>query len=542
MAQTNQPWYSNILPAIGNTIDNAGNIITGTPGAQIIKDVAQNPTQFAQNAASGAGQAVKGAIGILPAIKNSIQKGTEPQDLSNFATGAINQYKNIAQNPSKAFYDNPVGTTLAVLPAGKLLGKVADTGEVGSAAGAAGKTGEPGAVTTFGNKTLQGQYKGGIVNDSDIHTLANQGFTDIKDVTKTAPRITGNSGDASAIVNDAIVRAKPINLGEVKNPTTGAIDNGGIIETANQLLSDNRTGALSATQKKALIAEVNRNVNDAMPADNDISAADPSKAFQFQKNMENGAQVSYKHAGTDPVSSAKAYFYNQMANELEDRIFNEGGGNAALLDKNSPIYQTKIASLRSYNPILANQIDNAKTIGEVRSLQAPWVRASIDAQKTAEAAAKAPGDLSNTAAVGLGMTGHPLAGAAILASKTNMAKNLVGNAARSLGGNPIANSSAGLLPKITGGIKTGVKYSPVLGAINSPNQNNNGTQPNKNQVIPPGKTIPLATSPVNTSYKTINDLPTDMNNLKPDSKTGNYGIADVYNLNSSEIVQIIKKK
>lgn len=267
----------------------------------------------------------------------------------------------------------------------------------GKAAGAIGQ-----GADNVANKVAASQYnvlpkdKEALQLGNTVKTLADQyGLRNINDVTNAAKQVTGDNGILTQAVRNAVSKSSPIDVGGILDASRNLIGN-------EPLISDSTGNKFNDIVTKGI---------QSMVTDSP-TGGDPGKAFDFIRQLESKA-TTLKHGNDE--AQALSRVYKGVANELTDRLFagtdatgraipGAGADNALV---NNPLSQDQLSALNNISPKLAQQAAGAKTIGELRSLQAPFVRASQLAQKTAD---RTNNQLIGGKDIGAGIVGAILSG------------------------------------------------------------------------------------------------------------------------------------
>jgi len=558
MAQTKGDWLSSILPAIGNdpvqSLGNAAigvgkNILASTwnPVAHAINAVTTEANQARQqnagNPLAAATQATLGAVNNTMNPLNKNARGLLADEASyavpfgkgaNLATKAILPGMAVgglnAAAQQNATPGSVVGNTIAggitaplAMGAGKLLGGLLPKIGENMQAGATNTVKQ--GFSDVADKSLQEHNLGDTVN-----SMLRYGAKTPEDFVNLSKQVTGDGGFLSKLTNQAVNQAP-------------AMDTVGLDKFTQNLL-DNASG-LGERDETKVINQVNKAISAMAVPPSEMEGGESNAAMSQIRQFENQANNHSTEA-----SRTLAPVYNKIANEMKERLLGgkiadgtmnpAGGADDVLLNK--VITPDVINQANKINPQLGqdlqNLVDQGGNVAALRHLASPFVNASFlgkDALNAANNSIPKGGISSGTLATGL-LPINPLATAALLAKKVLYDSGAASNARVDML-NGIGSKLAGVsLPtigdtalgqvgaRLPGIMSVGNNLKGNQGQISNPNSNTG------NDKSYHGGSIPLASSPVNTNYKTINDLPTDMNNLTADPKTGNYGIADVSQL------------
>lgn len=436
-AQYSSDMSSNAATNLGNMANNAisdvGNIaggVTKIPGA-LVSGV-NNPQTIAPTLKNLAGSTASGLNDLLGqpvATKNGQITGLQAPSLAESAHN---------------FYKHPVNAGLNAMAVAGGVGAVSNALKGGEAAGA--EAGEAGAdtsgLTDIGNKVLQGEYKV-ATNPDDINTLANYGFTKPEDVMNAADQVTGADGVISKMTRDAVSKADPVDMT-------------GVPQTANNLLS-NSDFIPDNVATKAYQQILKFTTKEGTPMGggtqkipySEVTNADPLDTYDFIQGLESKAQKYFQDSatpGADPGVRETANFYQNMANEIKDKLFiNSGADNQVA----GSLTDDAANTLKQIDPSgnLLNDVKNATNVSDLRSVAAPFVRLSQAAQATQKIVAGQP---LNPISLGEIPTA-PLS----FVMRTNVGKNLAGNALRSAGGGVLPSAggaTAAALPATVAGL------------------------------------------------------------------------------------------
>lgn len=444
MGQTNS-FFSNILPRI------ASGAFNDTKNAY----EAMNPVMSTMMDPAFRDQEINAVMHPIQTAKNMAQGGVAPLG-GKFENGGIDF--NLGRAANNAI-DHPVNTAMMVaLPAIDSLS--------GGGAGLDQTTPEtavPGGLKAMGNRWLSSQYKVSPTNAAKLDLpgtvakLADNGHTSLKSVSDAADQITGSTGIISKMTRDAVSKAKPVNLGVVLD-ASGRQTGDGLINVAKSLLDQGEFIPEAAANK--FLTVVNRGIENTVTKDLP-KGGDPLATYDFIKSLESKA--SQYSRSQDIGAQQLGNVYKQMGAELKSRLFTDSG--ADQIGLNTVKTPENLQKLQDISPKLAQDVMSAKTVSELRSLAAPYVRGGILTDMTANRSGSEPISLPQSVEIGSSfLTGNPIP-AAIAALTTNMGKNVVGSGLRTMG-----HSLPGELPPIA---STGVMGAGLALGLNSQNNNNN---------------------------------------------------------------------
>lgn len=232
------------------------------------------------------------------------------------------------------------------------------------------KTSTFGKFTTAGNKLLASQY-GTIdkpvmreTNPMDtISKLADVGILKPTDAEKISHAITGSNGLLTQQVAKAVGSAGKVSTGNIENVFSNALAEHGIEPNAASAL---------------------RNTLDAQMAIIAKEGNSPQTVLKVMQNLEKraanleGRGGNYRQSTPERVDAANVL--RSVRNELQDQLYNASGGNKNLAGVLTPELRNSLVQLHPKSPQWKNYVDNtimkSKSIGDLRSAQAPFVNIS----------------------------------------------------------------------------------------------------------------------------------------------------------------------
>lgn len=314
-------------------------------------------------------------------------------------------------------------------PAGEGAVQEAESGAVGGVFGlGAGRLLSPflgkilggigGGLENAGMGVLKSQFKvapsmaRNLNLGNTVSQLAKYGVTNINDIPKVASQVTGETGILSNVVKNAVADSQPVNIG-------GILETGKGLTDAEPLISEGAATKFQAMLAKGITATSSKD---------SVGSGDPTKIFDFIKQLESKAATLGR--GNDEAQ-ALARVYRGTSNEIKDRLFSQLDQQPA----SSYLDDATMAKLKAISPTLADEASQATTIGQLRSLQAPFVRGSQLAGQTESVVSNSilsDKDLLESIAGGIGFGPAGLASPlAIKALGSNTGKSILG---RILGG------------------------------------------------------------------------------------------------------------
>lgn len=355
-----QPVQKSFGGLASNAMRDAGDFARGLwelPGniAQGVKALSNDPEYIKNTQGTGGLGTLIGA-----ARTPSVQKAA-----GQVVGGIVNDYKELLSNPVDTAYNKPVSTLMNVLPflkvgkAGKAtqLAKKGDTAEkVASGAVSA----EQAAARTSGAKELLKNFTIAKTKDNSYLNKVKQAHaeeiiqhpipTNMKQMGEYAKRITGDKGVLSKVVRDAHANLK------VEVPTDQ------VYSTLDNALLE------GATLTEAEAAKIARTIRKTLKPGGLPNTTNALDAFDTQKKLEKLAAQYARN--TDVKSQEIANVYRQTAAEIGATVEQVGNSQAVVETIKTP---KLMAELEKISPRLAQQVREAKTIQELRSVQAPWV-------------------------------------------------------------------------------------------------------------------------------------------------------------------------
>ncbi len=210
------------------------------------------------------------------------------------------------------------------------------------------------------------------------------GISNLDEMAKIAPKVTGETGIYSEAVRNALGNSKGIDTSDLKL-------------LFEQSLTSKAPLVTGAT-KKNLQEQLNNNIQKMYSAQPLNPKANPLDAFDVAKNYRAQAQQLKTGATVSSTDKQIASVYDDMANALEKRLYSAEGVAESL-----PLLKGEIATkfkqeaakvgtkTREGKALLkmANEAENIKTVANLRSIQKPWVLASKVEEGTARAAGNA---------------------------------------------------------------------------------------------------------------------------------------------------------
>lgn len=245
-----------------------------------------------------------------------------------------------------------------------------------AAAGEALETSASGRLKNAGNKALLSQY--GTISKpfarstdpaKTISTLADAGITKPVDAERVANGITGSGGILTRATSDAVGGAGGVDTSTLRKVFNDSLDNYGIVDTDRKSLQkvfDAQMNKLSGGARGSLSPTVNS--TDAL-----------EMMRSLEKRVANLRGKGDNYRLSTPERMDQASVLNLVRDELEDSLYRGAGANAQLSNVLTPQLREEALALMPNNAQWAKYVDDnimgAKSVGDVRSAAAPFVRA-----------------------------------------------------------------------------------------------------------------------------------------------------------------------
>lgn len=360
---------------------------------------------------------------------------------------------------------------------GKVATEVAEEG-----AEVVGKSAFKRGAKNLGDKLLAQQYSPLAAREAraldatgTVSRLADFGITKPDEVERISNAITGRDGILSKVVRSAVGNAK-------------GVDTTDIVRMADELAQEPLLVAKGLDKGfKNYISQGMRKLYGG-PKGSVSPTANPSETFGFIQELEaKAADLVGKGRARVSITSedkALANAYRQVADELKERLFTGAGADMAINKSVTPQVKQQLLNIVPGNKKWSEyveQIANAKTVGELRSLQSPFVRGGQLVRASDEAAQSIGGSAVDlirrnpfiTSAT-VGAAASPLTGglslipaAAAAGLETNAGKRLVAQLLRRVGseGGLLGTSTAAKTARTVG--KLEAARSPLIAAYAS---------------------------------------------------------------------------
>jgi hypothetical protein len=253
-----------------------------------------------------------------------------------------------------------------------------------------GKAG--GALEKGGSELIASQYNvprsaaRALDLPGTVSKLSEYGINNINDIAPLAEKITGSGGLITDLTKEAVKGAGKVNLS-------------GVTDLANEIVAN---PAISGATEGKFSTFIEKGVKKLG------TNADPSETFKFIQQLEKQASTIDKIPAFQRTleNSELSKGYRSLAETLKTRLFDEAGANSAVAG--GLLTPQQLEFLGTVNPKLANDIVNAKTVGELRKVAEPFVKGSQLAFET-EAGSQIGFNNMGGAAKGIGkMIQNPL--------------------------------------------------------------------------------------------------------------------------------------
>jgi hypothetical protein len=249
--------------------------------------------------------------------------------------------------------------------------------------GGAAQTGQPlktsmsGRLNEWGNNALASQY--GTIGKptarankptETIGQLADMGIVKPQDAEMIAGAVTGSGGMVNKAVLGAVGGASRLDTGGLMRIVDDAIENHGIVGDAAKSIRQT-----AQAQIKRLQGGPNTTIS---------GMADPNDALSVMKALEKRMADLRGRGGnyrlTDPNRLDQASVLSLLRDEVQDRLYTTAGANQNVAKVLTPELREQLVALNPGNAQWASYVDNsimgAKSVGDLRSTMAPFVRIS----------------------------------------------------------------------------------------------------------------------------------------------------------------------
>lgn len=381
----------------------------------------KNLAGLGQNAIKDVQQNIEGIMALPKVAQFLAENPSEiPNTLLEVGKGVVNEYKQLLTNPLEKAYNHPVNTVLDVIP-------LIPLGKAGLAkyAQIAGKSTK--AIDTVGDVATASRAIGGVDDVGDVARVAEKAAVTVPEtvpevgvaekvlskaegvMAKEGIKLPGRAEVASKTFSSAFIvptkRAKSLrpretSLKMLEYGVSGGLDD--MATTASKVTGKN--GVLSKVTRDAIgglsgevdMGGVMPSVKSALKEIIDLSPNEETRIIQNVINAETPGVAIGKMNNLDAYDLAKrleALGHQQLSSStyLTKNLKAEGVGKAYLnaaseiMDQLEGAAKTQdilaglktpetMAILEEVSPKLAQEFASAKTLSDVRSLQAPFVR------------------------------------------------------------------------------------------------------------------------------------------------------------------------
>lgn len=350
---------------------------------------------------------------------------------------------------------------------------------------------------------VQGQGQGAL-DKATADYLYRNGVTDLKQMGQIHPIVTGEGGAFNNAVNNSLLNAAdqgarldlsslaPVAKGMPGDTVLNAVRDAGIAGDANSVkgVQEFVQGQLEKYNKDAIRAIPSKGrgrVSNITSFDNGVlNAQHPIDALNMTRAMDSRAAAWVKSSSPNIQAQGKAL--QNISNTIKDNLYGEGTsiGQMGITDQVRKTAIDELAPLKEINPTYyenkVNELNNAQTIGELRTAQKPEVIAN-QALAFAENKANTTGGTNIPELI---KVGGPVAGMSV-GGPVGMAAGMV--APKVLGSNAANVAGASTLERLskTIGSEKAQKLMDTLGraggvvAANAPNM---GAAPTGSTALP----------------------------------------------------------
>ena len=207
-----------------------------------------------------------------------------------------------------------------------------------------------------------------------LQKISEAGFTKPADVERMSDVITGSNGEVSKLVSNLVETAKPVNTFDG--------------ETSGQTLDDyidlaiQKRGLDGINEGKAVKSQINALMR-SLPshAEGSIDFVDsPKDVFKMTQlldaeaaNYEGRSGLNYGTTNPDKLRAAQVI--KDVSTLLKDRVYETVDVNKALTPEVAQNLKAYAPNNKDWANYVDNEIMSAKSVKDLRSAQAPWVRA-----------------------------------------------------------------------------------------------------------------------------------------------------------------------
>lgn len=355
--------------------------------------------------------------------------------------------------------ENPVGEDLIGAGLTNAAGNLVGGGLV-KGAGALAKGVIKPAADKVATSLVEGQGKGAL-DKATAEYLYRNGVTDLRQMGDIHPIVTGEKGAFTNAVNNSLLNAAdegtrldlsslaPASKGMPGDTVLSAVRDAGIAGDSNSVkgVQEFIQGQLEKYNQGAITKVPVKGGGVISNFDNGVlSAQHPLDSLNMTKAMDSRAAAWLKSSSPNIQAQGKAL--QNISNTIKDQLYGEGTaiGKTGITDQVRKTAIDELAPLKEINPTYyegkVNEINNANTLGELRTAQKPEVLAN-QALDHANNAANTSG---GTQVGELFRVGAPVAGMSV-GGPAGLAAGMI--APKVLGSNAANVAGAGTLEKLS---------------------------------------------------------------------------------------------
>jgi hypothetical protein len=192
-----------------------------------------------------------------------------------------------------------------------------------------------------------------------IASLSDDGFGKIDDVDMAIKKVTGRDGIITKYTREAVGSADDVNLDGMMDLVSSIADDPSLpVGTDDKFIKAMKKAIVSLRKGK-------------------LDKADPMGVYDYIQSLE-GKVAKLKYTGPytgvpSPENQALAEAYQLVVDELKDRLFSQSNADDVLVSK---LKDKIINELGVVSPKLAEKAKNITDVRSLRSIAAPYVRAS----------------------------------------------------------------------------------------------------------------------------------------------------------------------
>lgn len=207
-----------------------------------------------------------------------------------------------------------------------------------------------------------------------LQKIAKAGFTKPAEVERMADAITGSNGEASKLVANIVKTAKPVDTfsGETSGQT---LDDYIDFRIQRQGLNGIREGKAVKSQIQAIMSALPSHAEGSIDF-----VDDPTDVFKMTQildaeaaNYEGRSGMNYGTTTPDKLRAAKVI--KDVSNLMKNRIYETADVKAALTPEVAQNLKSYAPNNKAWSDYVDNEIMSANSVKDLRSVQAPWVRA-----------------------------------------------------------------------------------------------------------------------------------------------------------------------